>query len=330
MTTSASGSIPVSWTVDEIVVEATLTRPRGDGPFPAVALVAGSGPTDRDWNSPLIPGTNGSAALLARELTAAGFVTLRYDKRASGPHAQENIPRLVGRISMQGHEAELAGGMALLAQRPDVNAGRIFILANSEGCIHALHYQLHTAALPCAGLVLTGAPARPISAVTRSQIAAQLAGAPGGDGLLARFDALTAEFAGGRPVPIDESLPEGMHMLLLGLTAPVNQPFARELWVADPAALLAAVTVPTLIVIGKKDLQIDWQADGAVFAALAAQRPDIAIVYPEDANHVLKHEPTPREQLTGPDAASRYNAADTVLDAAALAAITGWLAAQIR
>ena len=53
---------PVSWAVDEIEVHATLTRPAGEGPFPAVIFVAGSGPTDRNWNTPLIPGTNGSGA----------------------------------------------------------------------------------------------------------------------------------------------------------------------------------------------------------------------------------------------------------------------------
>ena len=55
----------VSWLVDDIEVEATLTRPAGEGPFPAIMMVAGSGPTDRNWNTPLLPGTNGSAAVLA-------------------------------------------------------------------------------------------------------------------------------------------------------------------------------------------------------------------------------------------------------------------------
>ncbi|MBE0697342.1 MAG: alpha/beta hydrolase, partial [Anaerolineaceae bacterium] len=45
---------PVSWMVDEIEVDATLACPAGDGPFPALIFVAGSGPTDRDWNSPLL------------------------------------------------------------------------------------------------------------------------------------------------------------------------------------------------------------------------------------------------------------------------------------
>ncbi len=75
----------VSWKVDDIDVQATLTRPAGNGPFPAIVMVAGSGPTDRNWNSPLIPGTNGSAALLAQVLTTQNSITLRYDKRPSGP-----------------------------------------------------------------------------------------------------------------------------------------------------------------------------------------------------------------------------------------------------
>ena len=144
-TTLTFGEIQVSWQVDDIDVNATLTQPNGDGPFPAVIMVAGSGPTDRNWNSPLIPGTNGSAALLAQTLTELGYVTLRYDKRAAGPQGKENAARLAGRISMQGHVDELAGGVGLLAERKEVDAGRIFALTNSEGCIHALNYQIQGA-----------------------------------------------------------------------------------------------------------------------------------------------------------------------------------------
>lgn len=321
-------SAPVSWVLDDITVHATLTRPPGDGPFPAIVFVAGSGPTDRDWNTPLVPGTNGSAALLAQALTANSYVTLRYDKRPSGPHAQENAQRLAGTISMQGHAAELAGAIQLLAERPDVDPQHIFVLANSEGCIHALNYQLQAPAYPCAGLILAAAPARPISALVRSQIAAQLAAVPGGEALLAAFDAAMQEYAAGRPVPADERFPEGVRMLILGLTHPINQPFARELWVTDPAALLARISVPVLIVIGKQDIQVDWQADGAIFEALAAQQPNISIVYPEHANHVLKHEPRAAAQLSASEALAAYNAADAVLDADAVAAIAGWLHAQ--
>src|SRR5574340_147197 len=84
-------SMDMSWRMDGTTVGATFVTPPGSGPFPGVVMVAGSGPTDRDWNSPLLPGSNGSARLIAAALTAAGFASLRYDKRASGPHAMENM-----------------------------------------------------------------------------------------------------------------------------------------------------------------------------------------------------------------------------------------------
>ena len=68
-----------------------LRRQREKEVHSAVVFVAGSGPTDRNWCSPLLPGTNGSGKLLAEALASQGFVTLRYDKLASGPHVKENI-----------------------------------------------------------------------------------------------------------------------------------------------------------------------------------------------------------------------------------------------
>ena len=256
--------IPVSWQVDEIDVSATLARPAGEGPFPAVLFVAGSGPTDRNWNSPMLPGTNGSAALLARVLTESGFITLRYDKRGSGPQVAENMKRMVGKISMQGHVQEVAGGVELLAARPDVDPARIFVLTNSEGCVHAINYQVQGKGLPFAGLVLTSAFARATGDVARSQIAAQFAAVPGGDAIMAAYDAAMADFSAGRPVQVDESLPAPLQQVVLAITQPANQPFARELWVFDPSAHLGKVSVPVLIVLGKKDIQVDWQVDGAI------------------------------------------------------------------
>src|ERR1043165_2032733 len=108
-------STEVSWPLEATTVYGTLVRPSGPGPFPAVVMVAGSGPTDRDWNSPLLPGTNGSARLLAQALAQAGIASLRYDKRASGPHARENLQTLISKISMQSHLDELAGAVRTLA-----------------------------------------------------------------------------------------------------------------------------------------------------------------------------------------------------------------------
>src|SRR4051794_32451266 len=87
-------SLDVSWVLDGITMEGTVARPDGDGPFPAVVLVAGSGPTDRDWCSPLLPGSNGSGRLFAEAFADAGIASLRYDKRVSGAHAMENVQKL--------------------------------------------------------------------------------------------------------------------------------------------------------------------------------------------------------------------------------------------
>ncbi len=316
---------PVSWKVDEIDVPATLTRPAGEGPFPAVIFVAGSGPTDRDWNTPLIPGTNGSGALLARELSKHGFITLRYDKRASGPNGLENAKRMAGKISMQGHTAELAGGVSLLSADSQVNPARIFVLTNSEGCVHALNYQTQPGNLPFAGLVLTSAFARPTGVLAHSQIAAQLAAVPGGDAMLAGYDAAMEEFMAGRPVPANENLPQGLQQMILAITLPVNQPFARELWGFNPIFKLAEVTAPVLIVLGKKDTQVDWQTDGPLFEAVAHDHSNITLAYFENANHVLKFEPRPRAQLTPEAVMASYGSDDVLLDPEPVTSIISWL-----
>src|SRR5579862_5829365 len=187
-------SLEVSWTLGPTTVFGTVVNPQGAGPFPGVVLVAGSGPTDRDWNSPLLPGTNGSGRLLAEALRRAGFASLRYDKRASGPHVRETIPLLIGAITMQSHIDELAGAVRTLAEQPGVRRDRIFALGNSEGTLHVLNYEVHDPAIPLAGLVLIGPPGRSVGAVTRSQLAAQAADIPNGEQLLGLYDAAVARF----------------------------------------------------------------------------------------------------------------------------------------
>jgi uncharacterized protein len=318
----------VSWQANDLTIPASLTHPSGDGPFPAVIMVAGSGPTDRNWNSPLIPGTNGSAALLARVITEAGFITLRYDKTGSGPQAKENAMRLAGRLSLKSYRAELAGGMQFLAARPDVIPSRIYVLGNSEGCLHALYYQANPADMPFAGLILTAPMARPTGVLARSQISVQLAGIPGSEGWLASYDAAMADFVSGREVKVAESLPEGIRNLILSVTYPANQPFARELWTSDPIPLISRISAPVLIVIGKRDIQVDWQADGDIYQAYAKDHKNITIRFPENADHVLKYEPQGGPKLTAAEAMAVYGAADAVLDPLTVEIIITWLRSQ--
>jgi len=321
-------SSEVNWQLGSTTVYGTLVRPFGPGPFPAVVMVAGSGPTDRDWNSPLLPGSNGSARLIAEAFAWAGIASLRYDKRGIGPHARENMHLLVGKVSMQSFADELSGAVRTIASQVYVRGDRIFALANSEGTLHALNYQLHSPAIPFAGLVLTGPPGRVVGTVARSQLAAQASGIPNGDALLALYDAAIARFLAGEPIAPDPSLPEGVQTLLQSLVTPANLPFARELWTADAAPLLRQVNIPVLVIIGKKDIQIDWQADGEPLQRAAAGHEEVTFLFPENANHVLKQELRPRSELVPAEMAESYNGPDTRLDPQALASILEWLAAH--
>lgn len=319
-------SSEVSWPMGQTAVYGTLVRPVGLGPFPAVVMVAGSGPTDRDWNSPLLPGSNGSGRLIAEALARAGIASLRYDKRVSGPHARENVPLLIGKISMQSHVDELAAAVQMMASQPFVQESAIFALANSEGTLHALNYQLHNPALPFAGLVLIGPPGRAVGIVAHAQLAAQAATLPQGDALLALYDAAIARFLKGEPLAPDPALPEGVQLLLKSLETPANLPLARELWMSNAAPLLSQVHVPVLVIIGKKDLQVDWQDDGEKLVEAAAGQKQITFLFPENANHILKQELRPRSALTMAEVMPQYNSPDSQLDPQALASILAWLA----
>jgi len=330
MTNQASygESSEVNWELDPTTIHGTLVRPFGPGSFPAVVMVAGSGPTDRDSNSPLLPGSNGSARLIAEALARAGIASLRYDKRASGPHARENVQTLIGKISMQSHVDELAGAVRTMASQAYVRDGRIFALANSEGTLHALNYQLHSPEIPFAGLVLAGPPGRAVGTVARSQLAAQASGIPNGEALLSLYDAAIARFLAGVPIAPDPSLPEGVQMLLKSLETPANLPLARELWMANAATLLRQVDVPVLVIIGKKDVQVDWQTDGEPLKLAAAGHEEVTFLFPENANHVLKEELRPRSELVPAEITESYNGPGTRLDPQALDSILEWLAAH--
>ena len=318
-------NVEIVWTVGDIPVRATLTETADGNRRPAVVFVAGSGPTDRNWESPLIPGNNGSARLLATALAKAGFVTLRYDKRASGPDAQENAARLAGTVSLQSHLDELSGAVGALLARPNVSSDRLYVLTNSEGAIHALNYQQQAREYLFAGFVLTGVPGRSIKDTMRTQVVPQLRPLPNGESLIAQFDAAVADYVDGRPVRLDPEAPVGLQRLFQSLETPANLPFARELLNVDPAQMLKGVREPVLVVIGKKDLQVDWQVDGNLLQTALAGRTNVTYAYPENANHVLKYEPKPREELTPAEVGNGYNAADRVLDAETLDSIRAWL-----
>jgi pimeloyl-ACP methyl ester carboxylesterase len=317
-----------TWTVDGIDVFGTLTIPKGKELYPGVVFVAGSGPTDRNWESPLIPGKNGSGRLLAEALGGAGFISLRYDKRASGPHVKENLPKLIGKMSMQSHLDELMGAVDALLKTPSVDKKRLFVLTNSEGMIHALHYQSQVKKNRFRGLVLTGAPGRAVGDVARTQLVEQLEPLPNRKDIMKLYDKAIKAFAAGQEVEPNPTLPDAIQNIIRSLIVPANLPFSRELWTTDPSKLLLGINEPILVVIGKKDVQVDWRADGKPLEEATKNRKNVTFFYPENANHVLKHDETPRNKIVAAEVAKQYNAAETHLDKETVSTIVHWLERQ--
>jgi hypothetical protein len=315
----------LTWNVLDIPVYGTLTGPGGRGKLPAVILIAGSGPTDRNWCSPLLPGTNGSGNLLAEKLSENGFVTLRYDKLASGPRARGNLPRFTGKISMQSHMDELTGAIRTLIGEENVDRERIFALTNSEGAIHAVNYQMNGNGQKFCGMILTGAPGRSVGDVARGQIKALCENLPDADVIMGRYDRAISEFIAGKPITIDPVFPDLVKQVLQSLEFPPNLPFSKELWTYRLGEYIGRISDPVMVLTGKKDIQVNWKADGKILEEALSKHKGASFAYPDNANHVLKHEDLPLEKLTAEYVSMHYNAGDAFLDSDAENRILGWL-----
>ncbi len=109
----------------------TLTLPKGRGPFPAVVLVHGSGPNDRDETL----GPNKPFKDLAWGLASSGIAVLRYDKRSFvyGPKiaaaAKAGTPFTVKDESID----DALAAVELLKKTPGIDVERIFVLGHSLG-----------------------------------------------------------------------------------------------------------------------------------------------------------------------------------------------------
>jgi hypothetical protein len=110
----------------------TLVLPEREAPVPCVVFFAGSGPTDRNWRSPLLPGGTGSAELLADSLRLQGVGSLRFDKVGSGKNMK---PLEV--LSLAHYVDEARSAFDLLAARR-ADCASITLAGHSEGSLHML------------------------------------------------------------------------------------------------------------------------------------------------------------------------------------------------
>lgn len=254
----------VSITIPGGLLYGTLSRPLSGAASSAILIIPGSGPTDRDGNSILLPGKNDSLLRLGDGLVKAGFMVLRVDKRGVGKSVWQGLREDDMTIDQMAGDA--SAWLAYLRAQPGIR--RLAVIGHSEGALVAL---LAAREAKPESLVLLA----PLSADFFETLFKQLAGMP--EDYLRRARFIYEELKAGRYLSqVDADL--------LALFRPSVQPYMRSLIEHRPAALLAAQNIPTLVVAGGRDLQIEL-ADAK---ALAAARPGVGFLLLDDMNHVLK------------------------------------------
>jgi alpha/beta superfamily hydrolase len=147
---------------DGLKTDAQLTVPAvGDGPFPGVLLIHGSGNIDMDgYIPPQLSGTDeGSRILLqiAEYLSERGFAVLRYNKRSIGPCGA--ILDMDMYLGMTVHDliSDAEKALEVLMQQSEVDTSDITIIGHSEGTIIAPRIAINNTGVR--NIVLMGAAA---------------------------------------------------------------------------------------------------------------------------------------------------------------------------
>lgn len=246
-------------------IEGTLVLPAGCGPRPVALIMAGSGPTDRDGDQPSLRAR--PYALLASALAAQGIGSLRYDKAGIAASAKAAPAESELRFEMGAADAALFVDRL----RADPRVSKITIVGHSEGSLVAI---LAAARSPVDAYISLAGAGRPIAQVLREQLAKNLTDAA----LLAKANAILDSLAGGHTVA---DVPKE----LFALFRPSVQGYLISWMKHDPAADLAALVVPSVLVVqGSTDIQVPV-ADAQ---RLAASRPDAKLLVIDGMNHVLK------------------------------------------
>jgi hypothetical protein len=145
----------------EFALSGTLTMPVGDGPFPAVVLVHGSGPQDRDETIGLLKPFRD----LAWGLASRGIAVVRYEKRTK-QHGAKMIAAKQRTLDDETTDDALAAA-ALLRTTPSIDPKRVFIIGHSQGAMLAPRMTGRDQRL--AGIVLLAGPSRSLDVVMLEQ-----------------------------------------------------------------------------------------------------------------------------------------------------------------
>lgn len=239
----------------EVELAATLTLPRGKGPFPAVVLITGSGPQDRDeallGHRPFL--------VLSDYLTRHGIAVLRADDRGVGKSTGNFTTATTADFA-----TDTEAGIAYLKTRQEINQHKIGLIGHSEGGVIApmIAARNHDVAF----IVMMAGTGVPGDAVLAEQTKLILLANGGSQEMAERQKEAELEITAmvkqeTNSAALEKKLREKFsgqftEAQLSASIMQMNSAWMRYFISYDPAVALSKVTCPVLALNGEKDLQV--------------------------------------------------------------------------
>jgi dienelactone hydrolase len=252
----------------------TLAIPSGDGPFPAVILVHGSGPQDRDETI----GPNKPFRDLAQGLASQGIAVLRYEKRTK----QHPLAMALLGSSLTVKEEtvnDAAAAVETLAVQEKIDPQRIFVLGHSLGGM--LIPRIAAASDKAAGFISLAGSTRPMEdlVLEQTKYILSLEGEPSDENRkqLAQVEQQVAKVK-------SEELTAQTPASELPLGVPPQ--YWLDLRGYDPAAAAKKITQPLLILQGERDYQVTL-ADFARWREALDERKNVKLITYPQLNHLF-------------------------------------------
>jgi pimeloyl-ACP methyl ester carboxylesterase len=306
--------VEVPYSVEEVTFEngditlaGTLTIPEGEGPFPVVVLMSGSGQQDRD--EMVVPGFR-IFALIADALTREGVAVLRYDDRGVGKSTGVWTD-----ASMDDFASDAMAGVAYLLTRDEISPDKIGLFGHSEGGVYAIINAAQPETdvdfiISMAGIGVSGQDVL----LQQNRDILEQAGAPESiitsqltllenlfPELLARdYDALydvvyqesikqledltPIELATLGDITAEEYATQSAQLFM---QQSANEPFA-SLMEFDPTDYFDQITMPVLAIFGGLDIQVSAEHNALGFEEGLAHNDDLTIIIIDDANHLFQ------------------------------------------
>lgn len=255
----------------------TLTVPAAKGRVPVVLIIAGSGPTDRDGNSPMMK--NNSLKLLGEALNAQGIATLRYDKR--GIAASEKAGAKEADLRFDTYVDDAAALIRKL--KADKRFSKVIVIGHSEGSTIGLKAA---SVAKADAMVSVAGPGRSADKVLRDQMNESLDPAKAiSEDAAAHMRTAKEQINHMLDTLVKGDTLQFVPLSMYSLFRPSVQPYLISWFKYDPQQMISQLTIPVLILQGNTDLQVK-EADAELLWK-ANTKADKVII--DKMNHVLKH-----------------------------------------